>query len=98
MGAQGFFGGGGQAQGRASTLAALLGEKMPGQRHDVVRALAQCGNQQRENVESVIDVLAQHPAGNRFGHVTVGGGDQADVERDRLFAAHPFHLALLQDA
>ncbi len=33
-----------------------------------------------------------------FGHIAVGGGNDADVERNRLLAAHPLDFALLQHA
>ena len=63
---------------------------------DVVRALAQRRQRDREHVQSVIEVLAELPARHHLGQVAVGGRHHPHVDADRLVAAHPFELTLLQ--
>ena len=76
---------------------AMRRQEMPRERHDVADTLAQGGNQQRKHVQPVEQILTKMATGDRVGDVPIGGGDDADVERYRLPAADPLHLALLQD-
>ena len=71
---------------------------MPGNRHDILRPLAQGGDSHGKDIESVIKVFAKHAPGNRLGHVTIGGRDNANIQRHRLLAADPLHLTFLQHA
>ena len=96
MGPQGLFGGRRQQQAGAARFAALVGKKMPGQGHHIVRPLPQGGNQQGKDIEPVIQILAEDALGHCLGHVPVGGGHHPDVQAHRLFAADPLHFPLLQ--
>ena len=60
--------------------------------------LAQRRDEDREDVQAVEQVLAEGAGGNRVLEVGVGRGDEADVDLDRLDAADPLELALLQHA
>jgi hypothetical protein len=95
MGAQPGFGTGGKSC-RPICRRRKMRQCLARQGHDVVRPLAQRGDFERKNVEAVEQVFAE-PSGLDFGgHVPVGGGQNADVERHRLLAADPLHFTLLQ--
>ncbi len=51
-----------------------------------------------DDVEAVVEVLAEFAAFDGVGQVPVGGGDDADVGLDRLVLAEAVELALLEDA
>ena len=51
-----------------------------------------------EDVQAVVQILAERAVGDRRFEHLVGGGDQAHVDLDRVGAAEPLELALLQHA
>ena len=51
-----------------------------------------------EDVEAVEEILAEFPLRHRGLEVAVRRGHEADVDRDRMCAAEPLELPLLQDA
>ena len=65
---------------------------------NVFRALAQRRHRDRENVQTVEQILAEAPVLHRGDQVAVGGGDDAYIDLDRLAAADRVDLALLQRA
>ena len=71
---------------------------MADQQRDVVAALAQGRQHDREHVQAVVEVAAEAAVGDHRGQVAVGGGHQAHVHLDRLGAAQALELLLLQDA
>ena len=73
-------------------------EEVVGEQQDVGLPLAQRRDEDREDVQAVEQVLAERAGGNRVFEVLVGRGDQPDVDLDRLDAAEPLELALLQHA
>ena len=83
---------------RQAHLAGVLDQQALGQRQDVRRTLAQRAPGQREHRETVIEVFAEAPGRHLALQVAVGGGQHADVQRQRLARADPLHLALLQHA
>jgi hypothetical protein len=88
----------GDAQGAATGPLGLLGEHGGAQEGEVVEALAQRGEAQREHVEAVVEIFAEAALGDRAGEVDVGGGEDADVDADGPVAADGLEGALLQDA
>ena len=64
----------------------------------VLQALAQRRHPDREDVEAVVEVLAELAVLDQLDHVAVGGRDQAEVDLDRLLGADRIDLALLQRA
>ena len=62
------------------------------------RPLAERRELDREDVEPVVEVLAERLLADGLEQVAVGGGDDADVDLDRRRAADPLELALLEDA
>src|SRR6185503_18741342 len=53
---------------------------------------------QRHHVQAVVEILAELTPRDRLREVLVRRRDDADVDADRLVAADPLELALLQDA
>ena len=69
-----------------------------GQGVDVLGPLAKCGNAQIDHVQPIEQILAERAVLDRFGQVAVGGGDDADIDLDRLGAADAIDLAFLDGA
>ena len=78
-------------------LEELAQEKLDEQR-DILFALAQRGQTQRDNVQPVKQVFAEAAFANEFHQIFVGCCENADVNLNRLGAAEPHKLALLNDA
>src|SRR5262249_31347320 len=55
-------------------------------------------NEDREDVQSIVQVLAKGPGRNRALHVLVRRGDEPDVDLDGLRAAEPFEFLFLKDS
>ena len=64
---------------------------------DVLSPLAQRRKADGEDVEAVVEVLAERFVLDFLEQVAIGGGDDADVDGDGGGAAHAIELALLQD-
>ena len=73
-------------------------EKVLDQERDVVAPLAQGRELDADDLEAVIEVLAELPFGDGVGQVAMRGRDQADVDLDRLVAAHADDLAAFEHA
>ena len=80
-------GGGGDAPDALAVLARVLGEEVVGEQQDVRLPLAQRRHEDGEDVEPVVEVLAEGPLGDGRLEVLVGGGDEPDVGRERLGSA-----------
>ena len=68
------------------------------QRRDVVAAFAQRRQLDRDDVESVEEILLELPVRDQLPQVAVGGGDHPDVDLFGALGAERLELALLQDA
>src|ERR1035438_6297335 len=68
------------------------------QQRDIIAALAQRRDRERENVEPVIEVGAELPFLHHQREVAVGGGHQAGVGADGAGTAEALEFALLEDA
>src|SRR5260370_13099101 len=75
----------------------FLGE-MLGQRLDVLRPLAQRRDAKVDDVEAEVEILAEAALADLLLEVAVGGGDQANVDLDRMGTADAVDLALLDGA
>src|SRR5437899_10876939 len=78
-------------------LAVAGGEEVREQRN-VFPPFAQGRHFEGDNIQTVIQVLAKCSGAGRLFQIAVGRGDQPDIESDGPRAAHPFELALLQNA
>ena len=91
-----------QLRARAAfRLTALLGEPaehVAGQRGDVARAIAQRRDLDLDHRQAIEQVFAEGPRLDVGEQVAVGGGHQADVDRDRAGRAHGAHLPRLDHA
>ena len=68
------------------------------ERRDVLDALAQRRQRDRDHAQAEVEVLAEPAFLHRLVEVDVGGGDQAEVGLDRAGAADALDLALLNRA
>ena len=91
-------GGRGNPLNHLTVLARKLLEEVIGQQQHVRLPVAQRRHEDREDIEPVIEVLAEGPLRDRLLHVLVGRRDDADVDADGFGAAEPLELALLDDA
>jgi hypothetical protein len=71
---------------------------MPGERRDIVRALAERGQANFENVQAIEEVLAEEALTDAFGQIDIGGGDNPDIEAHAFVAAEALDLAFLENA
>src|SRR5581483_3518754 len=74
------------------------GEEVQGELGHILQPLAQRRHPDREDVEAVVEILAELAVLDQLDHVAVGGRDQAEVDLDRLLGADGVDLALLQGA
>ena len=68
------------------------------ERRNLLAALAQRRQPQADDVEAVEEVLAEAPVGDERLEIGVGGGDDADVDLDRLRLAEAVDLVGLEEA
>ncbi len=87
-------GGGREANGLAA-FGLVLAEEMPDQQRNVLGALGECGDVDREDGEAVEEILAKAAGVDRGVNVAVGGGEDAHVDRDLALAADPLDDSLL---
>src|SRR5208282_5871092 len=83
---------------RLVVFAAELVEKALDELRDIFLALAEGRQLQRNDVEAVIQVLAETAFANQLHQIFVGGGKNANVDLDRIGAAEAHEFALLNDA
>ena len=91
-----------RALGNLGDLLAELGadrlEEVIGQRRDVVLALAQRRDMDREDIDSVKEVVAETAVGDHALEVLIGRGDQPEIGGQRLGVTDRAVFALLQHA
>ncbi len=73
-------------------------DEPPDEERDVLPALAQGRDADREDVQPVVEVGPEAARLDGGLEVVVGGGDEADVDLPRLARADPLELSLLEDA
>src|SRR2546426_2234024 len=86
----------------ALELPAVLGsvdaQEVLGEDADVLVTLAERWHTDRDDVEPVVEVLAEAPLSHHLGQVLVRGGDDAHVDLDGVRAAEALELTLLEHA
>jgi hypothetical protein len=65
---------------------------------NIRRAFAQRRHAERENVQSIEEIRAKATVSDSLFQITVGRGDDQDVDPDGTAAAYWLELLLLQDA
>ena len=70
---------------------------MLGEDGDLLGAVAERRDEDIDDVEAVVEVLAEASLGDGALEVLVGGGDDADVDLDVAAGAQAGELAILQD-
>ena len=83
---------------RLLILDAVLLEEVLGEERHVLPALAQRRQLHGNHMKAVEEVLPELPFFHHLAQLDVGRGDDPDVDLDRLDAAEPHELALLNDA
>src|SRR5690606_11601902 len=79
-------------------LGAVLAEEVLGEEGDVADAVAERGELDLDDVDAVVEVLAELPLGDEALQGLVAGEDNADVDVDGAGGAHRLESALLQHA
>jgi len=51
----------------------------------------------REDVQAVVEIIPELPVGHQCRKIAIGRGDHTDIDRERLGAADPLQLPVLQD-
>jgi hypothetical protein len=88
----------GDARRRPARARRCRSGQLLGQPDDAGRALAQGRDGERDDREPVIEVEPEGAARDVGAEVAVGGGQEADIDRDRPGAADVQHLARLDRA
>src|SRR5207253_3689410 len=68
------------------------------ERRDVLRAIPQRRERDREDVQPVVEVVAEGPGRHHLREISVGRRDESDVDSFGARAAEPFELLLLEHA
>ena len=68
------------------------------QQRNIFRALAQRRQMDREDVQSIVEIVTKLAIGDHLFQIAVSGSDQANVGLDQFIAAQTFKLLLLQNA
>src|SRR4029077_11371859 len=61
-------------------------------------ALAERGNLNGEDIQSIVQIAAKGALGDQLGKVAIGGGDHANVDALRAVAAQALEFLLLEHA
>src|SRR4029079_2198568 len=75
-----------------------LREKVFDEMRNVASALAECRQLDRNDVEAIEEVLSKRALRLQLLEVTIGRGDEANVDANSLDAANALELALLERA
>src|SRR5882672_1094335 len=71
---------------------------MADQPRDVIPALAQGRQDEREDIESIIQVISESTLGYHLGQIAIGGGDQTNVHANRPRAPQTLEFLFLEHA
>ena len=72
--------------------------KWPHQPRDILGTLPQWRQQQREDVQPIVEIFPEAPVGDHFCQIAVCRCHQAYIDLDGPGTAQTFELLLLQDA
>ena len=89
---------GGELAGLEAVFFGVELEEMRGEQRDILLAVAQRRQVERDDVEAVEEVFAEAALFDGLLQVDVGGGDDADVDLDFVGAAEMHEAAVLQHA
>src|ERR1700722_18457941 len=68
------------------------------QQRNIISAFSKRRNFNRENLEPIKQIATEGPSGYRCVQVTIGGGDDTNVDLDRLGTSDPLEFPFLQDS
>src|SRR5436190_2628771 len=76
----------------------VLSEEASHECRDVLSALTQGGKFDRNNGQTIIEILAEPIRSDQFYQVAMGSGDDSYVNVGRACSAHLLYFALLEEA
>src|SRR5450830_308387 len=82
----------------APVLGGVFSEEVASQQHGITAPVAQRGKPQRNDIETVEQILAELPFRDQSGQVLVRGRDDTCRRRQVLMAADAFEASILQDS
>lgn len=85
-----------EALGRLMHLVAEALQEVVGQEWDVLAALAQWGEENRDDMDAVVEILAKLPRLDRAPQILIRGSNKAEVDSGWSLAAYAVELVLLQ--
>src|SRR5581483_7254805 len=77
----------GDALDVALELVVVVLDKKPGERQDIISAVTKRRNQDLDDVQAEVEVLAESPFFDGFAQILVGRGDDPQIELDVFQAA-----------
>ena len=90
--------GAGQRLGRAAEALRRVLQEVLDQQRNVLAPLGERRDDELDDAQPVVEILAELPGAHRRLEILVGGGEHAHVDLERLVAADALELALLQRA
>ena len=78
-------------------FAAEFFQEMSGEQKEVIAAVAQRRNGERDGGNAEVEIFAKEFFPDADGEIAIGGDDDADVDFDGLRAAHAFEAAFFED-
>ncbi|MNG23846.1 hypothetical protein D3C84_1084990 [compost metagenome] len=86
-----------QAHWRMLHFIDVTGQQSLSQRQNIGTAFTQWLPGQREHRQAIEQVFTETPGRHLTGQVPVGGGDDTDIQGNRLTPPNPLHFPLLQN-
>src|SRR5580700_5848891 len=77
---------------------AMLPNEIADQKGNVAAPFAQRGQADRKDAQAVVEVTPELPFGHAVSQIAIGSRDQPYVDADRMSAAYPLELPILQHA
>lgn len=74
----------------------VLAGEVTGEKRDVVGAIAKGRGGDGEDLEAVVEIAAEEFVAHHFGEVSIGGGDQTDIDGDGANATEAFERFFLE--
>jgi hypothetical protein len=71
-------------------------QEVLGQERNVLGPFLEARDPDRDDGQTVVEILAEFPLPHEGGEVSIGGADEAEIHLDLLVAAHRPHDAILE--
>ena len=67
------------------------------QQRDVVSAFPERRKMDSDDIQTIVEILAEITLRDSFGQILIGRGDHADIDGEPILSAHPANLMLLEN-